>query len=102
MLDSVKVTLPDQGTIPLNAVASVTIKQNTLFVEVWDTDVSIRPISHLAGQLTLEASKHVESAIHKANLPGLTPQKMGANTLKIPVPRFVSSFFTVRDSTTNA
>jgi ribosome recycling factor len=40
MLDSVKVTLPDQGTIPLNAVASVTIKQNTLFVEVWDTDVS--------------------------------------------------------------
>jgi hypothetical protein len=39
LLDSVKVTIPDQGTIPLNAVASVTVKQNTLFVEVWDTDV---------------------------------------------------------------
>jgi len=36
-----------------------------------------------------KASKHVESAIHKANLPGITPQKMGANTLKIPVPRQV-------------
>lgn len=40
LLDSVKVTLPDQGTIPLSAVASVTIKQGTLYVEVWDTDVS--------------------------------------------------------------
>jgi hypothetical protein len=39
LLDSVKVTIPDQGTIPLNAVASVTVKQSTLFVEVWDTDV---------------------------------------------------------------
>lgn len=48
LLDSVKVTLPDQGTIPLTAVASVTIKQGTLYVEVWDTDVSqwIQPQVH--------------------------------------------------------
>jgi ribosome recycling factor len=85
LLDSVKVTIPDQGTIPLNAVASVTVKQSTLFVEVWDTDVS--PSLVLESYPDKKASKHVESAIHKANLPGITPQKMGANTLKIPVPR---------------
>ncbi|KAK4686678.1 ribosome recycling factor, partial [Tremellales sp. Uapishka_1] len=40
LLDSIKVALPDGGgTVPLNAVASVTVKQMTLYVEVWDTEV---------------------------------------------------------------
>ncbi|WWD09957.1 hypothetical protein V865_008088 [Kwoniella europaea PYCC6329] len=72
LLDSVRVQLPDSpGQCHLNAVASITTKGNALFVEVWDTD----------------ATKHVESAIHQANLPGISPQKTGANTLKIPVSR---------------
>lgn len=40
LLDSVKVALPDQGLIALKEVASVTVKSGTLYVEVWDTDVS--------------------------------------------------------------
>jgi ribosome recycling factor len=50
LLDGVKVTLPDTpGLTPLNAVASVTVKSNSLFIEVWDTDVSghIRCVSLL-------------------------------------------------------
>lgn len=83
-------TLPDQGTIPLTAVASVTIKQGTLYVEVWDTDVShTLSAGRQWSSLTYQAMKHVESALHKSNLPGLTPQKMGANTFKLPVPRSV-------------
>lgn len=39
--------------------------------------------------------KAVESAIHKSNLPGLTPQKTGANSLKLPVPRSVLSDFSL-------
>ncbi|WWC89768.1 uncharacterized protein L201_004694 [Kwoniella dendrophila CBS 6074] len=72
LLDSVRVQLPDgPGQCHLNAVASITTKGNTLYVEVWDTD----------------STKHVESAIHQANLPGISPQKTGANTLKIPISR---------------
>ncbi|WWC69269.1 uncharacterized protein I206_103207 [Kwoniella pini CBS 10737] len=72
LLDSVRVSLPDNpGQCHLNAVASITTKGNALFVEIWDTD----------------ATKHVESAIHQANLPGISPQKTGANTLKIPISR---------------
>ena len=72
----------------MNAVASVTVKQSTLFVEVWDTDVGDHN-TFIMTHTYIQASKHVESAIHKANIPGITPQKMGANTLKIPVPRSV-------------
>ena len=72
ILDTVKVQLPDEpSAVTLNSIASVTVKQNTLFIEVWDTD----------------GMKHVESALHKANLPGLSPQKVNQSTLKIPVTR---------------
>lgn len=55
LLDSVKVTLPDQGTVPLTAVASVTIKQGTLYVEVWDTDVSRGPFVFLGWQIRVKS-----------------------------------------------
>ncbi|WVO14070.1 hypothetical protein L204_101697 [Cryptococcus depauperatus] len=72
LLDSVRVTLPDTpGTLHLNALASITSKGNALFVEVWDTT-------------TL---KQVDSAIHAANLPGISPQRTTGTTLKIPIAR---------------
>ncbi|WVQ98896.1 hypothetical protein IAU59_006027 [Kwoniella sp. CBS 9459] len=72
LLDSVRVDVPGSSAqCHLNTVASITTKGNALFVEVWDTD----------------STKNVESAIHRANLPGMSPQKTGANTLKIPVAR---------------
>ncbi|WVR05407.1 hypothetical protein IAU60_002422 [Kwoniella sp. DSM 27419] len=72
LLDSVRVDSPDgQGQCHLNTVASITVKGNALYVEVWDSD----------------STKFVESAIHRANLPGISPQKTGANSLKIPVAR---------------
>lgn len=72
LLDNVRVQLPDEPSAsPLNSIASVTVKQNTIFVEVWDTD----------------AMKHVESALHKANIPGISPQKIDQTTIKMPVSR---------------
>ncbi|WWD16089.1 hypothetical protein CI109_100514 [Kwoniella shandongensis] len=72
LLDSVRVDVPDMpGSSHLNTVASVTSKGNTLFVEVYDTSY-IKP---------------VESAIHSANLPGISPQRMSESTLKIPIAR---------------
>ncbi|KAL7424130.1 hypothetical protein Q5752_001715 [Cryptotrichosporon argae] len=69
LLDPVKVTLPDQpGLVPLNAVASVTVKGGALIVEVWDK----------------AAEKHVEAALYKANLPGLSIQR-DAGAIRIPV-----------------
>ncbi|MDN8660382.1 ribosome-recycling factor, partial [Staphylococcus aureus] len=62
--------LPDQGGVSLNQVASVTVRNNALYVDVWDPS----------------ALKHVESAINKANLPGLTPMRDGTG-IKIPVPK---------------
>ncbi|KAL1405479.1 hypothetical protein Q8F55_009111 [Vanrija albida] len=70
VLDTIKVVLPDQGGVPLNQLASVTVKQNTLYVDVWEPS----------------ALKHVESAINKANLPGLSPMRDGTS-IKIPVPK---------------
>ncbi|KAJ9104384.1 hypothetical protein QFC20_004520 [Naganishia adeliensis] len=72
LLDPVRVQLPDYDTAePLQSVASVTVKQGALWVEVYDPD-------------TL---KHVESAIHSANLPGISPQKDSSRTLRIPISR---------------
>ncbi|KAK8869648.1 hypothetical protein IAR55_000216 [Kwoniella newhampshirensis] len=72
LLDSVRVDVQDMpGSSHLNTVASVTVKGNTLFVEVYDTSY-IKP---------------VESAIHGANLPGISPQRMSESTLKIPIVR---------------
>lgn len=56
--------------MPLKSVASVTVKQNTLYVDVWDADYI----------------KAVSSAIHSANLPGMSPQQDG-NSVRIPVSR---------------
>lgn len=41
LLDSVKVLIPDAGSVNLQSVASVTVKGSTLYVEVFDSDVSI-------------------------------------------------------------
>ncbi|WOO85529.1 Ribosome-recycling factor [Vanrija pseudolonga] len=70
VLDTVKVTLPNQGGVNLNQVASVTMRNNALYVDVWEPS----------------ALKHVESAINKANLPGLSPLRDGTG-IKIPVPK---------------
>jgi ribosome recycling factor len=48
----------------------VTVKANVLTVDVWDSS----------------ALKHVESAIHKANLPGISPQR-DTTAIRIPVAR---------------
>ncbi|GMK59021.1 hypothetical protein CspeluHIS016_0700360 [Cutaneotrichosporon spelunceum] len=69
ILDTIKVKT-DAGSVALKSVASVTAKQNTLFVDVWDADVA----------------KAVASAIHSANLPGMSPQQDG-HTIRIPVSR---------------
>ncbi|BEJ12684.1 hypothetical protein CspHIS471_0211440 [Cutaneotrichosporon sp. HIS471] len=69
ILDNIKITT-DSGTVSLKSVASVTAKQNTLFVDVWDA----------------ETAKAVSSAIHSANLPGMSPQQDG-NSIRIPVSR---------------
>lgn len=76
ILDNIKV-LTDSGSVPLKSVASVTVKQNTLLVEVWDTDMA----------------KPVSSAIHSANLPGMSPQQDGAS-IRIPVARPTSEIRT--------
>jgi ribosome recycling factor len=100
LLDTVKVTLPDAGTSPLNAVASVTVRQMTLYVEVFDTDVRLVTFSSECPDgpclntrykmlIPEKTMKHVESAINKANLPGLSPQRIDARSLKIPVSRYV-------------
>lgn len=72
LLDSVRVSLPDYPSAePLVNVASVTVNKNALWVEVYD-----------------EASlKFVDSAINKANLPGISPVKHDNLTLRIPVAR---------------
>jgi ribosome recycling factor len=58
LLDGVKVTLPDTpGLTPLNAVASVTVKSNSLFIEVWDTDVSGHTL-HISCLLAHTISHH--------------------------------------------
>lgn len=42
LLDTVKLTVPDvPGSRSLNSVASVTVKGNALYVDVWDHDVSV-------------------------------------------------------------
>ncbi|CAK9785718.1 ribosome recycling factor [Cutaneotrichosporon oleaginosum] len=69
ILDNIKVTT-DTGSVPLKSVASITAKQNTLIVDVWDAD----------------AAKAVSSAIHSANLPGMSPQQDGTS-IRIPVSR---------------
>lgn len=83
-------TIPDTpGTLHLNALASVTTKGNALFVEVWDTAVSIMSIwlSKESNYFCKKSLKQVESAIHAANLPGISPQRMAGTTLKIPIAR---------------
>ncbi|EIW69992.1 hypothetical protein TREMEDRAFT_43623 [Tremella mesenterica DSM 1558] len=70
LLDSVKVTLED-GAHPLQEIASITVRGQALQLEVWDPDLT----------------KSVEAALHKANLPGLHPQKISPGVLKIPVSR---------------
>lgn len=41
LLDSVKVMVPEvPGSRSLNSVASVTVKGNALYVDVWEDDVS--------------------------------------------------------------
>ena len=37
----------------------------------------------------MQVIKHVESAIYQANIPGMTPQRVDNQTLKIPVSRSV-------------
>ncbi len=69
ILDNIKV-VTETGSVPLKSVASVTAKQNTLLVDIWDADVA----------------KAVSSAIHSANLPGMSPQQDG-NSIRIPVSR---------------
>lgn len=56
--------------MPLKSLASITVKANVLVVDVWDAT----------------AGKHVESALHSANLPGISPQRDG-NSLRLPVAR---------------
>lgn len=70
LLDGIKVSIPNQDSAStLPSLASVTVKQNILYIDCWDPSTT----------------KHVESALHKANLPGLSPQKMDDRTIKIPV-----------------
>ncbi|WVQ78525.1 hypothetical protein IAT38_000611 [Cryptococcus sp. DSM 104549] len=71
LLDSVRVKMVDGSTLHLNSLASVTTKGNSLFVEVWDTS----------------SMKQVDSALHAANLPGISPLKISETTLKIPIAR---------------
>lgn len=95
LLDSVRVQLvPDEALEPLQSVASVTVRNATLFVEVYDADVGERRPEPLTSRLTLptQSLKHVESAINKANLPGISPQRHDDRTLKIPIARCVPLF----------
>lgn len=94
LLDPVRVQLPDYDAAePLQSVASVTVKQGALWVEVYDPDVSrLSPLLLLSINLSRPHScfktlKHVESAIHAANLPGISPQKDSSRTLRIPISR---------------
>lgn len=68
VLDTVKVAIPDQGSQPLKAVAAITVTKGGLLVEAWDSTTV----------------KHVESALHKANLPGMSPQRDG-DRIRLPV-----------------
>lgn len=70
LLDSVKVLQPDGASVSLKSIASITVRQHALFVEVWDPTLF----------------KAVDSAVNKANIPGLSPQREG-NALNIPVSR---------------
>ncbi|KAG7571297.1 hypothetical protein FFLO_00809 [Filobasidium floriforme] len=72
ILDSVRVPLPDYPSPePIVNIASITVRQNALWVEVYDE-----------GSL-----KHIDSAIQKANLPGISPIKHDKLSLRIPVSR---------------
>ncbi|ORX33728.1 ribosome recycling factor domain-containing protein [Kockovaella imperatae] len=72
LLDNVRVTTSEsEGSHHLNTVASVTVRQGALWVDVWDST----------------SMKGVESAIKAANLPGVSPLRMSETSLKIPVSR---------------
>lgn len=84
----------DDSLQPLEAAASVTTKQGSLWVEVWDTDVRKRPYSRgdcieIDRACIDQYIKPVMSAIQKANLPGISPIKHDSRTLKIPISRSV-------------
>ena len=77
--------MKDGAVVPLNNIASITVKQNSLFVDVWDA--------------TPGTGKAVESAIHSANMPGISPQRMSETSIKIPISRYASSaFFRVQET----
>lgn len=101
MLDSVKVAYPSDpnATYPLREFASVGTRDGALLVTCYDKDVSDNRSSNILDEESADASpaanifpqmvKHVERAIHLANL-GLTPQTTGSGDegiLKIPIPR---------------
>jgi len=69
ILDSIRVRTPEAGEVPLNQLAAVTVKGPALFVDVWDPPLA----------------KHIEAAIHSANLPGISPLKVDLSTLKVPI-----------------
>jgi ribosome recycling factor len=101
MLDSVKVAYPSDpnATYPLREFASVGTRDGALLVTCYDKDVSEKRSWGITRQASADFSptaemppqmvKHVERAIHLANL-GLTPQTTGSGDegiLKIPIPR---------------
>ncbi|CDZ97373.1 Ribosome recycling factor domain [Phaffia rhodozyma] len=75
-LDSIRVVLPKTtNELSLSAISTISIKANALIINVFDE-------SH---------TKTIENAIHKANLPGMSPSSTDARTIKITVPRPSSS-----------
>lgn len=106
-LDAVKITIPksESGEVTLNSVATVSTKGNVLIVNVFDEEVRLLLfiscnlfISFIYTQswtITLlvlwcsQHTKHVEKAIHAANLPGLSPTKGDSRTIRINIPRSV-------------
>ncbi|KAL7416174.1 ribosome recycling factor domain-containing protein [Mrakia frigida] len=75
-LDQVKIVLPKTAEVPgsevpLNAIATVSTKANVLTINVFDE-------SH---------TKAVEKSIFAANIPGMSPVKFDARTIRITVPR---------------
>lgn len=92
LLDAVRVDLGEEGgRVRLIECATVGIREGiTLLVTAFDGKVSLAFKSRKIPQFysELQNLKAIEAAIYEAKLPGITPQRQDARTLRIPVPRY--------------
>jgi ribosome recycling factor len=93
LLDPVRVDLGEEGggKVRLVECATVGVREGTtLLVTAFDDKVRLNLLSNAVPRLIAPQNlKRIEAAIYEAKLPGITPQKQDARTLRVAVPRWI-------------